>query len=286
MKTILITGAKGQLGSELSRLIPSGKALPLARNNLDITREDMVLDFCQNHTPGVIVNCAAYTYVDKAEDESEAAFAVNEQGPRNLALAAQALDIPLVHVSTDFVFDGIKPGLYKEDDPTGPLGVYGRSKLAGEKAILATHEKSLIIRTSWVYSAFGKNFVKTILKIGGEKGHLRVVADQSGSPTHARDLAGAIVRIMPDIQRGFGQIFHYSNLGMTSWFDFATAIVRMAGISCSVEPIETHEYPTPSRRPVNSALSTGKIRRTFCLDIPYWQDSLKKCLEEIELTCL
>ena len=279
MNNILITGAQGQLGSELTTLLKD-RAIAASRADLDITNKDQVFDYCLKNKPEAIVNCAAYTAVDKAEEEKTQAFAVNEKGAANLAMA---LNIPFIHISTDFVYDGQKPGLYKEEHPVNPIGVYGKSKLAGEQAVLKANPQSMIIRTSWVYSSYGKNFVKTILRVAREKGHLRVVADQTVSPTYAFDLAQAIVKILPSVHKGYGQIFNYSNSGTISWFDFAKAIVEIGGVPCSIEPIETHEYPTPAARPANSALNTSKIRECFGLEIPYWRDSLYKCIKQIAM---
>ncbi len=279
MHPVLITGANGQLGRELIRQLPAEECFPATRKSLDITDAARARAFCHAEKPGAIVNCAAYTAVDAAESDPETAFAVNRDGPANLAAIAAEMDIPLVHISTDFVFDGTRPGLYTEDDPPNPLGVYGQSKLAGEQAVLAAYPRTMIIRTSWLYSGSGKNFVHTILKVAREKGHLRVVADQTGSPTWTADLAQAIQKILPQVEKGFGQIYHYSNLGLASWYDFAVAIVKMAGIGCHVEPIESHEFPTSALRPPNSAMNTKKIRQAFGLPIPYWRDSLQRCID-------
>lgn len=282
---VLISGARGQLGLELARLLkacagPQG-CLPVGREVLDITKDKQVQEFCRANQPGAIVNCAAYTAVDKAETEPGAAFAVNEKGAQNLAQAARVLDIPIIHISTDFVFDGSKPGMYQEGDPARPLGVYGQSKLAGEKAVLAGQGKSLVIRTGWLYSSQGANFVQTILGAAKNKGRLRVVADQAGTPTYVPDLAGAIVKILPWAALGYSQVFHYANAGLASWFDFAMAIVKLSRIPCSILPIETHEYPRPAKRPMYSVLNTKKIRQVFGLSIPHWMESLEICMQKI-----
>ncbi|MGE4294071.1 MAG: dTDP-4-dehydrorhamnose reductase [Campylobacterales bacterium] len=280
MSKILVAGANGQLGRELVKLL-GDRVVGADRGVLDIYDEKAVAVYCQAHQPSAIVNCAAYTAVDKAESDTEEAFGANEIGPKNLALAAKILNIPLIHISTDFIFDGQKPTPYTEEDAVNPLNIYGQSKLAGEKAVLATRSKSLIIRTGWVYSAHGKNFVKTMLHYGKERGHLRVVFDQIGTPTHAADLAAAIADILPQANRGYGQIFHYSNEGVASWYDFASAIIGLSDIACTIEPIEAVEYPAPAKRPAFSVLNKKKIKQTFKLAIPYWRESLKRCMKEI-----
>lgn len=282
MSKILVTGANGQLGHELIRLL-GDRAIGADRVMLDITDEKAVLAFCQTRQPSAIINCAAYTAVDKAESDQEAAFKANETGPKNLAQTAKMLDIPLIHISTDFVFNGLKSTPYTEEDIVSPLGVYGQSKLAGEKAVLTTHPKSLIIRTGWVYGAHGKNFVKTMLHYAKERGHLRVVFDQIGTPTYAADLARVITEILPQAHRGYGQIFHYADEGVASWYDFACAIVELGKIDCKVEPIEAVEYPTPAKRPAFSVLNKKKIKQAFGLTIPHWRESLERCAKEMNL---
>ncbi|MDZ7761350.1 MAG: dTDP-4-dehydrorhamnose reductase [Desulfovermiculus sp.] len=284
MHTVLITGVKGQLGRELARLLPDETCFPSGRDALDITDEGQVLGYCRAIRPGAIVNCAAYTAVDTAESDVQTAYAVNEKGPENLARAARELDIPLIHISTDFVFDGTKPGMYSEDDIPNPLSVYGHSKLAGEQVVFRVYPQTMVIRTGWLYSGQGRNFFRTILKTAGQRDELRVVADQAGTPTYARDLAQAIGLILSRCALGRGQIFHYAQAGIASWYDFAWAIVRLAGLSCRVVPIETREYPTPARRPQYSVLNTKKIRRTFDLHIDHWQDALRRCMQENTMT--
>lgn len=289
----MITGAGGQLGRELAARLGPGQ-LAVDRRGLDISDQNAVQAYCEANKPAAIVNCAAYTAVDRAESEPEAAFAVNERGAINLAVAARNLDIPLIHISTDFVFAGRKSSPYKESDRVAPLGVYGRSKLAGERGVLATWPRSLIIRTGWLYAAHGRNFLNTMLHYARERGQLRVVADQVGTPTYAGDLAAAVVEILvgnllPDSagarhygalagQGASGQIFHYANEGVASWYDFACAIVELSGIPCRVEPITTREYPTPARRPSYSVLNKEKIKKRFGLSIPHWRDSLRGSL--------
>lgn len=282
---VLITGAGGQLGKELIWAIELESSLacvPLDRQTLDIVSPEQVLDACLEYRPGFIVNCAAYTKVDQAESEPDAAYGVNSKGAANLARAANRLGVCLVHISTDFVFDGKKTGMYHEDDPPHPQSIYGQSKLEGEKQVIQLHDQTIVLRTGWVYSSFGKNFVQTILRAARERDCLRVVADQVGTPTYARELAQAILRILPKADKGFGQIFHYANEGVASWYDLAWSIVRFAGLTCSVEPIESNEYPTAAKRPMYSVLSKKKIKQTFGLDMPHWMDSLHYCLQEFD----
>lgn len=278
MAKVLVTGASGQLGYELSRLLGE-KFFGVDVNELDITDAHAVLSSFAGQEIEAIVNCAAYTAVDKAESERKEAFGVNEFGAKNIAALASKMNIPLIHVSTDFVFDGKKSSPYTEDDSVNPLSVYGASKLAGENAVLRECSSAVILRTSWLYSSHGKNFVKTMLHYGRERGHLRVIYDQVGTPTYAADLAAAIVHILPQAHKGFGQVFHFSNEGVASWYDFAHAILGIAGVPCTIEPIQTHEYPTPATRPQYSVMDKSHVKRTFSVVIPHWRDSLVKCLD-------
>ncbi|RXK88645.1 dTDP-4-dehydrorhamnose reductase [Chlorobaculum sp. 24CR] len=282
---ILVTGSLGQLGSDLRHLQDGSDGhswffsdLP----ELDITDASKVEAFCRDHEIGVIVNCAAWTAVDKAESEPESAFRVNRDGAASLAAAAKALDALLVHVSTDYVFDGTGHRPYREDDPVAPCGVYGRSKLAGEEAIGESGCSHLIIRTSWLYSAYGHNFVKTMLRLGREREQIGVVFDQVGTPTWSADLAAAIVAMLDRIDpvRSYAETFHYSNEGVCSWYDFARAIMEAEALSCKVSPIESWEFPTPAARPHFSVLNKRKIREWFDLEIPHWHDSLLRMLRE------
>lgn len=283
---LLVTGSRGQLGSELQALqrAASGHTwffsdLP----ELDITDASKVGAFCRDHQIGAIVNCAAYTAVDKAESEPDAAFRVNRDGAAALAAAAKAADALLVHVSTDYVFDGSSNRPYREDDPVAPCGIYGRSKWEGEEAIRDSGCSHVIIRTSWLYSVYGQNFVKTMLRLGRERAQLGVVFDQAGTPTWAADLAVAIVAIVDqfDPARNYVDTFHYSNEGVCSWYDFAKAVMDAEGLACKVSPIETSDYPTPARRPHFSVLNKRKIKNAWGLEIPHWHDSLLKMLEEL-----
>jgi len=286
---ILVTGAGGQLGKDITAALQaSGQGvIRYGREDLDITDRGAVLSAVKDAAPVVVINSAAYTKVDLAEKERERAFAVNEEGARNVALASKAAGAVLIHISTDFVFDGLKTSAYKEGDITHPLGVYGESKLAGEEAIRQSYPAHVIIRTSWLYGAGGNNFVKTILRLAGERDALQVVSDQIGSPTWTVDL-GAVITQMAEAIRGaapppFG-LYHYSNEGVTNWCGFARAIVEEAGalgvrLKCrEVEPIPTTAYPTPAARPAYSVLDKTKIKKTLCLEIPHWRTSLTKML--------
>lgn len=272
---LLITGANGQLGNEL-RLLLGDNALYTDYAELDITDAEAVRAFVNAHQVDMIVNCAAYTAVDKAESDEEKAYAINAVGPANLAQAG----VPLIHVSTDYVFDGASCRPYVEDDVPNPATVYGRTKLAGEKHVLENADTALVIRTAWLYSSFGNNFVKTMLRLGAERDSLNVVFDQVGTPTYARDLAMAIVRIMPQLKPGMKGIYHFSNEGVCSWYDFAVRIMDKAGLPCRVKPIESVDYPTPAKRPFYSVLNKGKIKAAFGVEIPHWEKSLDDCLKK------
>ena len=287
-KTVLVTGANGQVGGELRRLIEQ-KHLPdrflfTDKESLDITDQKAVERFITQNGVTHIVNCAAYTDVDGAEENEEAAFAVNRDGVKNLAEAAKAHDIRLIHISTDYVFDGTGHTPLKEDDTVNPQGVYARSKHAGEEAILQIAPKgALIIRTSWIYSALGHNFVKTMLRLAKERDTINVVDDQIGTPTYAADLAEAILQVLQSDRFPEGvEIYHFSNEGNCSWYDFAQAVFELSGTKCRVNPIPTSAYPTPAKRPAYSVLSKEKIKRDYNLTIPYWREALKRCLQQLE----
>jgi len=283
---ILVTGSRGQLGSELRKLHElQGRHewffmdLP----ELDITDAQAVESVCRERSIGAIINCAAYTAVDKAESDSDAAFRVNRDGAAVLASAAKASGALLLHISTDYVFDGSSNRPYREDDLAAPCGVYGHSKWEGEEAIRATGCSHIIIRTSWLYSVYGQNFVKTMLRLGGERQTIGVVFDQVGTPTWAADLAGAIVSMLDrcDPSKIYADTFHYSNEGVCSWYDVAKEVMAAAGLPCRVLPIESHEYPTPVRRPPYSVLNKRKIKDAWGLEIPHWRDSLLAMLREL-----
>ena len=287
-KSILVTGAQGQLGSELrqlSDLYADFTFTFISRNELDLSDSEAIQTWFVDKTFDVIINCAAYTAVDKAQTEPELARAINSTAVETLARIAKALNCALIHISTDYVFNGKNYQPYKETDLTDPQGIYGQTKLEGEQAMLAINPaKSVIIRTSWVYSRFGNNFVKTMLRLGKEREELGVIYDQVGSPTSARDLALAILAIIqhPKLEiLTATEIYHFSNEGVCSWYDFAKAIFELSALTCQVKPIETKDYPTPATRPHYSLLNKAKIKNTFDLTIPYWKDSLIDCLSLI-----
>ena len=280
---ILVTGANGQLGSEI-RVLSNGDGnfLFTDRGELDITDFAAVETFISKNAVGTVINCAAYTAVDKAECDAQNADLINNKAVENLAKICKDKDIKLVHISTDYVFDGKNYKPYLEEDEPNPIGVYAKTKYDGEKAILAINpQNSIIIRTSWVYSSFGANFVKTMLRLGREHESLGVVFDQVGSPTYARDLAKAILDILPKIKNHKTEIYHFSNEGVVSWYDFAKEIMKMAKLSCNITPIESAQYPTPAPRPHYSVLNKAKIKREFGVEIPYWKDSLIDCLKNL-----
>lgn len=282
----LVTGASGQVGRELVRLIPGRDLLALDHDGLDITDRDAVKKVVAHYHPDVLINAAAYTAVDKAESESDAAFAVNRDGPEHLARICEDAGIALIHLSTDYVFDGTKKGAYLEDDPVCPLDVYARSKAAGETAVQACCSRHIILRTSWVFSAHGSNFVKTVLRLGKEREQLRIVADQYGCPTSAADLAAAIVHLCGRLDGQWG-IYHFCQPEPVSWHGFAEAVVRSAReYSCEmkvrrVEAIGSNDYPAAARRPKNSVLDCKKIERVFGVSRRPWQASLADVMGEL-----
>ena len=281
---ILVTGGGGQLGSEIKRLSGGADSMNFffpGVSELDIADEKGVARFCDEYRIEAIVNCAAYTAVDRAEEEPETVFRVNRDGPLVLASAAAERDVLLVHVSTDYVFNGKSCRPYRETDPVSPLGVYGQSKWEGEEAVREAASSHMIIRTSWLYSEFGTNFVKTMLRLGTERDALNVVFDQVGTPTRAYDLASAILGMLErcDGECAYAETYHYSNEGVCSWYDFACAVMKIKGFSCKVMPVGSDEYPTRARRPHYSVLHKGKIRADWGLDIPHWYDSLEVMLK-------
>ncbi|EDZ62319.1 dTDP-4-dehydrorhamnose reductase [Sulfurimonas gotlandica GD1] len=250
------------------------------RDSLDITDEQSIRDFIDLHNIDIIINCAAYTAVDKAESQKDMADAINHKAVKSLAQISKEKNIKLIHISTDYVFSGQNYKPYIETDFTAPNSVYGSSKLDAEKALQKINPKnSIIIRTSWVYSSFGANFVKTMLRLGSEKDELGVIFDQVGTPTYARDLAKTILEILPNVQNENVDIYHYSNEGVLSWYDFAKEIMKMAKRDCKINPIETKDYPTPANRPHYSLLNKSKIKQKFNIEIPFWKDSLDACLK-------
>lgn len=280
---VLVTGSSGQLGSEMKALSTRGGKLRFFCHDLpelDITDKESVGRVCSHHNIAAIVNCAAYTAVDKAEEETGRAFRVNRDGAAALAGIAKDHHALLVHISTDYVFDGNAFQPYREHDPVSPLGVYGRSKWEGEECIRRIAPSYMILRTSWLYSSYGDNFVKTMLRLGREREQLKVVFDQVGTPTWAADLAASILEILGryDGEQAYAETYHYSNEGICSWYDFAWAVMRLKGMKCKVLPIEGRQYPTPAKRPHYSVLHKGKIKTEWGFDIPHWQDSLERML--------
>ena len=279
---VLITGSKGQLGLELENLghqFPDFNLFCTDKFSLNILSFEETEQYVLKNKIDVMVNCAAYTDVNKAEDEFEMADEVNHLAVRNLGLIAKKHHLKLIHISTDYVFDGNSEIPYKESDATNPQNAYGVTKLNGEKALLEINpQHSLIIRTSWLYSEFGNNFVKSMLKLSKEKESITVVSDQIGSPTYAKDLALAILQIIPAINNENIQIYHYANKGQCSWFDFASAIMKIAAQNCEVLPIPSSAYKTKAKRPKYSLLNTDKIQYAFNLEIPNWEDALRECV--------
>jgi len=290
MQRILLTGANGQVGQELQRtLAPLGELIRAERHTLDFSQPETIQDLVASVNPQIIVNAAAYTAVDKAESEAELAYLVNATAPEWLAKAASQIGATFLHISTDYVFDGCQSSPYLETDATNPLGVYGASKLAGEEAIQAICPMHLILRTAWVYGSYGKsNFVKTMLRLGAEREELRVVTDQIGSPTWAKDIAGAIATLLPQLTLETAGTYHYTNSGVCSWYDFAIAIFEEAaalGVPLTLKrviPITTPEYPTPARRPAFSVLSLKKTTALLGDPPPHWRESLRHMLAELQ----
>jgi dTDP-4-dehydrorhamnose reductase len=287
--SIVVTGASGQLGKELSELA----ALYLQFNFIFLTKKDLpieeseaVRNFFKSNRPQYCINCAAYTAVDKAKSEKELAFLINGEAVGVLAEACKENNTNFIHISTDYVFDGMATIPYKEESPTNPQSVYGASKLEGEKRAMQLNPDSIIIRTSWVYSEFGKNFVKTMMKLMGEKDEINVVNDQIGSPTYAHDLAECILQIIiSDFKSQTSNsegIYHFSNNGIISWYDFAIAIKELIGSSCKINPITTEYFPTPAKRPAYSVLDKTKIQQTFSIKLKDWKESLADCLQKIK----
>ncbi len=280
---ILITGCNGQLGNEmqlLEKMNPQHTYFNTDVAELDITDREAILQFVDENQVDGIVNCAAYTAVDKAESNVELCDLLNRVAPGYLAEAVERRGGWLIQISTDYVFDGTNHTPYVESDPVCPNSVYGRTKLAGEQAVQQACSRTMIIRTAWLYSTFGNNFVKTMIRLGREKPELGVIFDQIGTPTYARDLA---VAIFAAINQGVNPgIYHFSNEGVISWYDFTKAIHRIAGITtCHVRPLHTSEYPTPAARPHYSVLDKTKIKQTYGLEIPYWEESLGECISQL-----
>jgi len=286
---ILVTGSNGQLGSEIKDL-----AANYADFNCYFT-DSIVLDICNSGTLEhyikdnkieAVINCAAYTEVDKAEQETELAEKVNSEGVLNLVNAVAKVNGKLIHISTDYVFDGNSFLPYQESDEVNPIGVYGNTKRRGELAVINADIDGIVIRTSWLYSAYGNNFVKTMLRLGNERDELGVIFDQVGTPTNASDLAKTCLDILIYNKRANinskGNLYHFSNEGVASWYDFSIAIMTLGKVNCHVKPIETKDYPTLAKRPHYSVLNKSKIKTDFKIEIPYWRDSLKDCIEKIK----
>lgn len=280
---IIVTGRNGQLGSELAALAPEYpqyEFLFFSRDELSIQDAAQVQSLMVEHAPAFLVNCAAYTAVDKAESEVEQANEINGHAVGRLASLCKAHGTRFIHVSTDYVFNGERSEPLTEDEPTDPVNAYGASKLLGEQLAMRSNEESIVIRTSWVYSAFGKNFVKTMIRLMKDKERISVVSDQLGSPTYAADLAEAILQII-GADKWLPGIYHYSNEGTISWHEFAQEIARQISSSCIVDPIATEQYPTPARRPHFAVMDKRKIAETYGVPIKSWKDSLRVCLDEI-----
>lgn len=284
MKKILVTGANGQLGQCLQKISSQFEEFEFIftdSETLDITNKEEVNDFFWQNAPDFCINAAAYTAVDLAETDIEKAFLVNADGAENLAEACAENNAQFIHVSTDYVFDGENNLAYTEEDFTNPLGVYGASKLAGDELALEVNPCSVILRTSWVYSEFGKNFVKTMLNLFATKEELSIVADQFGQPTNANDLAEAIMKIIKSGKITPG-IFNFSNLGRISWFDFAEKIAELSDAKIKLNAIETSQYPTPAKRPKNSVLDLDKISKTYAIQLKSWEESLEDCVQILQ----
>ena len=286
---VLITGSNGQLGSEIKEMAANYKKLDFIFKDLpdlDICNFNLLQSFIIDKNINAVINCAAYTAVDKAEEDSIIATKVNYEGVLNIVNALQKVNGKLIHISTDYVFDGDHFFPYKESDPVSPIGVYGETKRAGELSVINSDLDSIVIRTSWLYSFYGNNFVKTMLRLGNEKENMGVIFDQVGTPTYARDLAKTCLEILCknsslNISEN-GSLYHYSNEGVASWYDFAISIMELGGKDCKLNPIQTKDYPTLAKRPQYSVLNKSKIKTDFKIKIPYWRDSLKDCIKKIK----
>ena len=286
---ILVTGSNGQLGSEINEIKDNYfnfkfffEDLP----ELDICDYELLKSYVLNNKINVIINCAAYTSVDKAENEKNKAQDVNVYGVRNIIDVLSNVNGKLIHISTDYVFDGNNSQPYKESDPVCPIGVYGKTKRAGELAVINSKIDAIVIRTSWLYSSFGSNFLKTMLSLGKNKNSISVISDQIGTPTYAMDLAKTCLDILliSDLEKisKKGKIYHYSNKGVASWYDFAVLIMEIAELNCKVNPISTKDYPTLAKRPHYSVLNKKKIKKDFNIDIPNWEESLRECIIKLK----
>lgn len=286
---ILVTGANGQVGSELRALVglwPAFRFHFATREEIPLDNEEKLKEAITAIHPTWVINCAAYTAVDKAETERNLAMTINGKAPGWIADVCRDLGAQLIHISTDYVFHGEGTHPYREDDPVQPVNFYGETKLEGERTVLATLPNAIIVRTAWVYSSYGHNFVKTMLRLMGERKELNVVDDQSGRPTYARDLASALLHLIQSWstiqEHPTPHIFHYSNTGAITWCQFAQAIAELSGSDCQVHPIPSSAYPTPAKRPAYSVMNTDKIRPYLPDAIPHWKDSLHHCLSELK----
>lgn len=284
---ILVTGSNGQLGSELKAISTRYQGhsfLFTDVDELDITDTQKILEFFKKNEVNAVINCAAYTAVDKAESELDTARKINALAVENIVKACGEYRAKLVHISTDYVFNGEYYLPLSESETVAPLGVYGLTKREGEEFVINSSIDGIVIRTYSLYSSFGKNFVKTMLRLGAERGSLGIIYDQIGTPTYAADLAETIMNIISSEKRmdAKGKVYHFSNEGVASWYDFAKAIFELADIDCVVNPIETSEYPTPASRPHYSVMNKTKIKKDFKITIPYWRDSLKTCIQLLQ----
>lgn len=284
MKKILVTGSSGQLGSEIKELsgnFPEYEFAFATRDDFSLEDSYFISEYLESLQPNIIINCAAYTAVDKAESDQETAEAVNHFAVETMAKWSKKNNAKLIHVSTDYVFDGNSSEAISEDSPVNPINFYGASKLRGEEASVRENPDTIVIRTAWVYSEFGNNFVKTMLRLMQERESLNVVNDQIGSPTYARDLAEAILNILAS-NNWISGIYHYSNEGEISWFEFASAIKEIAKMDCKLDGIPSSKFPTPAKRPMYSLLDKSKIKETFGVQIPNYRESLQKCIKKIK----
>ena len=284
MAKVLVIGAGGQLGQCIKKIVAERNMAHVVfpeEGVADILNVEGLTALFEQVNPAYVINCAAYTAVDKAEDEADLAKAVNETGAKNLAELCNQFQATLVQISTDFVFEGNEVKLLKEDDIAKPISVYGATKLDGELAVIKALDQHIIIRTSWLYSEFANNFVKTMLKLGADRDELNIIADQVGTPTYAIDLANAIFDIIQNSEKKYG-VYHFSNEGVTSWFDFAKAIFDVSGTIVKVNPISTSAYPTKARRPHFSVMDKTKIKTDYNVKVPYWLDSLKVCISALQ----
>ena len=282
---VLVTGSNGQVGKELQQLAsqyPQFRFVFASREDLPLHHFGLAENFFIGIHPQYCINCAAYTAVDKAESEPELATLVNGEAVGHLAALCKKYSTKLIHISTDYVFDGQQERPYTETDPTAPVSVYGRTKLLGEQLCLKEDPEAIIIRTAWVYSEFGNNFVKTMMRLMRDRMELNVVNDQIGAPTYAADLAKAILEII-STEKWIPGIYHYSNSGKISWYDFAEKICELIGSACKINPIPTSQYPTPAKRPFFSLLNTSKISETYAVEVPDWEQSLNKCIERLKI---